>query len=327
MVEARYPTILITGGAGFIGERLATRLISDSYPVVVFDINIPSQILPSSVDFIQADLRDKKKTTDLVRRVKPNIVVHLANRVGARGYLHTFENAIYRDNKAMDETLYAALEESDVNVGLVEHASSSMVYENATTYPYTESQLPFVPWPTNKYGQAKRESEIFPKQSGFPFIITRYHNVYGPDEKPKGQGPGDRHVIPAVIEKVREGLLPLRILGNPFDTRPFTYIDDAVEATIRLLYEGVAANPKVINQDFNIGPRKANDILSLYQLAWNLSGSPQIFDYVTEDIAGTTAHRREMDPTKIHEAIGWEPTIPLEEGLIRVDPLLVNIHA
>ncbi len=313
MTENLRPRVLITGGTGFIGTELAKRLDAESYEVVVFDKKNPTKGFPNSVSFVNGDLRDKTKFTGIINDVKPQSVIHMASNIGARGYLEEHADKIIEDNTAMDDSLFASIEES--NIRLLFNTSSSMVFENATVYPYQESDLPKIAPPTNLYGQTKLRGERLCKLSKIDHVIVRYHNVYGPDEQPKGEGPGNIHVIPAVIEKVKIGTLPLVILGNPEDARPFTYIDDAVEATVRLLFKGLRGSQKVINQDFNIGPAQTTKIHELYKLAWNLFGDTQPFDFISQEISGSTAHRREMNPKKINSATGWYPNVNLEEGL------------
>lgn len=194
-----------------------------------------------------------------------------------------------------------------------------MVFQHATHYPYKEEDLPKVNPPTNIYGLSKLVGEYFCKayqaQYGLPYVIIRYHNIYGPGEDSKGETPGDIHVIPALIEKVLSGQYPLELLGDPAATRPFTYVDDAVEATVRIVEEAVKENPQVLNNDFNIGVREATKILDLAELIWKILGDNRPFKFAAKETKAVTALHREMDPTKIEKIIGWKAHTSLEEGI------------
>jgi len=246
-----------------------------------------------------------------------DLVLHLAADIGSLQYMEDLQADIVTENTAIDTVLYPALVEAEVKT--VIYSSSSMVFQHATSYPYRESDLPTIPPPTNVYGFSKLLGEYFcrsfARQYGLQFVIMRYHNIYGGEEIAKGEGEGYVHVIPALIEKVKSGQYPLEILGNPADTRPFTYIDDAVAATVRLIEETLAHNPHVINQDFNIGPVQAHTILEAAKIIWKEFGDGREFQFVSKDVQADTAKRREMDPTKLHEVIGWEALIGLEEGI------------
>ena len=104
-------------------------------------------------------------------------------------------------------------------------------------------------------------------------------------------------------------------MGGLEATRPFTYIDDAVEATVMVAKEVLLKNQKVMNTDFNIGPAKATKILDLAQKTWELLGDGRPFKYVVEDTNAVSAKKRELDPSKIRSVIGWETKVSLEDGI------------
>ena len=124
-----------------------------------------------------------------------------------------------------------------------------MVFQHAPQFPYTEEDLTKINPPTNIYGASKLVGEYFCRafnaQFGLPYVIVRYHNIYGPGESAKGEEPGDIHVIPALIEKVVSGHYPIELLGDPEATRPFTYVDDAVKATFMIIESALKNDEKV----------------------------------------------------------------------------------
>jgi len=310
--------IAITGGCGLVGSRVAKALAEEGFPVVVLDKANPKErgvVFSNTVVFRQVDLRDREKTREAIRG--SGTVLHFAANIGALSYMHDHQAEIIADHSATDASLYPALVAEGVSA--VIYSSSSMVYERATRYPYTEEDLADIPPPKNIYGFSKLAGEYFCKsfsvQYGLPYTIVRYHNIYGPGEYSKGVSPGDIHVIPAIIEKVLSGQYPLRLLGGADATRPFTYIDDAVEATVMVVKEVLLKNKKVMNTDFNIGPTKAIKILDMAEKIWELLGDGRPFKYEVEDSKAASAIRREMDPSKIKSILGWEAKVSLHEGI------------
>lgn len=310
--------ILVTGGTGYVGRRVTLELKKRGHEVRVADKAEPKKQdveFPKDVELQIGDLRDSAFTRKALKGVE--IVVHLAANIGSLTYMQNHQAEILQENSAIDATLYPLLIEEKVKT--IVYSSSSMVFQKSTVYPYTEKDFSKINPPTNVYGLSKLVGEYFCRsyheQFGLDFVIMRYHNIYGPGLDSKGSTPGDIHVIPALVEKVVSGQYPLELLGNPEATRPFTYVDDSVRATAMLVEEALKGNPKVVNEDFNIGPKEATKILDLAELIWKTIGDGRPFKYVVKETKAITADRREMDPTKIEQAIGWKSTVPLVEGI------------
>ncbi|MDP3725649.1 MAG: NAD(P)-dependent oxidoreductase [bacterium] len=312
--------VVITGGCGYVGSRVAQALARLDIPVVILDRVMPKErglILPELVAYKQVDLKDPKKTGEAIRG--SDIVLHLAAHIASLSYMHEHQAEIIADNAAIDASLYPAMLEEGVKA--VMYSSSSMVFQNARKYPYTEEDLKDAPPPTNVYGFSKLAGEYFCRafyaQYDLPYVIIRYHNIYGPGEDSKGSTPGDIHVIPALIEKVLSGQYPLKLLGGEDATRPFTYVDDAVRATVMLVKRVLAGDERVMNTDFNIGPGKATQILDLAKKIWELFGDGRPFRYEVEKTNASTSVRREMNPGKIRSIVGWQEKISLEDGILK----------
>ncbi len=117
-----------------------------------------------------------------------------------------------------------------------------------------------------------------------------------------------------MIEKVLSGQYPLVLLGGEDATRPFMYVDDAINATIIVLKAAIEKNKKVINNDFNIGPKKATKILDLAKMIWELLGDGRPFAYEVQATKADTSKRRELDPERIY-SLGWKESVSLEDGI------------
>lgn len=312
--------VLVTGGTGYVGSRLVFLLEANGYSVVVADKVVPKErgiTFPASVEFRHGDLRNPNFTKEAVKGI--DTIVHLAANIGSLTYMRDHQAEIIQENSAIDATLYPCAVEADIK--MIVYSSSSMVFQQSPKFPYTEKDLALVPPPTNVYGLSKLVGEYFCrayfKQFQLPYVIIRYHNIYGPGEDSKGASPGDIHVVPALLQKVLHGQYPLEILGQANATRPFTYVDDAVMATFMIFKKAFEGDKNVINNDFNIGPKEATKILDLAKTIWQIFGDKRPFKYVVKKTDAVTANKREMNPTKIKKLVGWKPEVPLKEGLLK----------
>ncbi len=310
--------IAITGGAGYVGSQCAAALAPRGYRVVVIDRDeaVSRRTFADSRITVRAgDLRDPAFAAGAIEGAA--LILHCAARIGASTYMRDFQADILADNALIDAALYPAA----VAAGkpAVVYASSSMVFQHAPVFPYREEDLIRTPPPTNVYGFSKLSGEYFCRafgtQYGLPFVIIRYHNIYGPREQGKGEGAGNIHVVPALIGKVLSGQYPIELLSAG-GTRPFTYIDDAVEATCMVVERALAGDAQVLGEDFNIGPGEATSIVDLAAMIWEQCGDSRPFRYtVDSDLGHLTAVRREMNPEKIERIIGWKPKVDLKTGI------------
>ncbi|KKQ74306.1 MAG: NAD-dependent epimerase/dehydratase [Candidatus Woesebacteria bacterium GW2011_GWB1_38_5b] len=304
-----------------MGSRVTERLFDLGYKVSIVDKVEPKErgiIFSKKIKATIGDLRDSKVADKSLKDI--DLVVHLAANIGSLTYMRDHQAEILQENSAIDATLYPAMVKAKIKC--VVYSSSSMVFQKSSVYPYRESDIDKVNFPTNVYGMSKLVGEYFCKsykeQYGLNYVIMRYHNIYGEGEDSKGSTPGDIHVIPALVEKVLKGQYPLELLGNPDATRPFTYIDDAVYATVRLVEGVMRGDRKVINEDFNIGPADATKIIDLAKLIWKVSGDKRSFKFKSVETTAITADRREMNPEKLTASTHWKPKVSLEEGILVV---------
>jgi UDP-glucose 4-epimerase len=312
--------LIVTGGSGYVGSRVVIELCKLGYPVVVVDKAHPKDRgiqFDQSVLIRQGDLRDPSFAKSAL--ADAHTILHLAANIGSLTYMHEHQAEILQENAAIEASVYPAA--LDAGKPCIIYSGSSMAFQGSTVFPYREEDLSKAYLPTNVYGMSKLVGEYFSRayfsQYEMPFVILRYHNIYGPGEDTKGSTPGDIHVLPALIEKVLSGQFPLELLGGEDATRPFTYVDDAVAATVAIVEKAVQRDSKVMNTDFNVGTSEATRIVDAAKLVWELLGDGRQFEYVVKETKAVTAVRREMIAEKLEMAIGWHPTISLREGILK----------
>lgn len=312
--------LIVTGGSGYVGSRVVTKLCKLGYPVVVVDKVHPNERgiqFDETVLIRQGDLRDPSFAKSAL--ADAHTILHLAANIGSLNYMHEHQAEILQENTAIDAAVYPAA--LDAGKPCIIYSGSSMVFQGSTVFPYREEDLSQAHLPTNVYGMSKLMGEYFCRayfsQYQIPYVILRYHNIYGPGEDSKGATPGDIHVLPAFIEKVLSGQYPLELLGGEDATRPFTYVDDAIAATVAIVERAVQRDSKVMNTDFNVGTSEATRIVDAAELVWELLGDGRPFQYTVKETKAVTAVRREMIAEKIERAIGWHPTVSLREGILK----------
>lgn len=220
--------ILITGGAGFIGSNLAKRLVNDGHTVVVLDSLLRGNKLDkdtfSKVHFIKGDVRDQSLVVEASKGC--DIIFHFAAVLGVD---------IVADNpvETMDVEVIGTrnvVEAATINnVKKIMYASTSGIYgHSAIENALTEEVLVD---PRTSYAMAKRYNEIYlashHEEKGLNVISLRFFNVYGSNQD-------TRMVVPRFFEQALNNE-SITVFGTGQQTRDFTYIDDTVEACVRLM--------------------------------------------------------------------------------------------
>lgn len=313
-------TIVVTGGTGYVGSRTAEVLAARGHSVIAVDIVPPEERAISFSKNIIFRHHDLRIPSEAVKGLEgADIVLHLAADIGSMNYMKEHKADIITNNSQIDAAVYPALRVHAIP--WIIYSSSSGVFQHPPQFPYSEKDIADIRPPTNTYFFSKLAGEYFcrafQEEYGVNYTIIRYHNIFGAGEDSKGATPGDIHVIPALLEKVISGQYPLEFIGDEPDkaTRPFVYIDDAVEATVTIIERALAGDTSVKNEDFNIGNDTHYTILKLGEIIWKLYGDGREFKYTVNPTHSDTALRREVDISKIKRVIGWSPKTSLEDGL------------
>ena len=293
---------MVTGGAGFLGVRLCALLRSRG----VTDLVVP--------DLPAVDLTSGPQTAELFAQSKPDIVFHLAARVGGIGANRKHPGTFFRDNMAMGLNV---LEQSrKAGVAKVVIAGTVCAYPKHTPVPFREDDLwNGYPEETNApYGIAKKAllvmAQGYRQEFGSNFVMVFPVNLYGPGDSFDVE---DSHVIPAMVRKLVEAKLSeqpsVTLWGDGSPTREFLYVDDAAAGLLLTAERYNSPEPMNLGAGFEISIRAlAEEIRKAAQyegeLAWDQSkpnGQP----------------RRMLDVSRARERIGFTAHVSLQDGLRR----------
>ncbi len=295
--------VLVTGGAGFIGYHLCSKLSTLTDYVTIYD-NLSSGTMQNVKDvpkarFVKGDILDLKT---LLEQPKQDLIYHLAAQVVV-GY--SMENPLADFETNAKGTLYV-LEKARKDDAKVVFASSAAVYGNPTVFPTPES---YGFHPFSCYGLSKVVGEqycqMYKEQYGLDIVITRFANVYGL----RCHG-----VIHDFLDKLAKNPDKLEMLGTGQNCRDFVHVSDVVEALI-MLGEREDVNGEV----YNLGLGKTTSVLELADLIL------QILNLKSRTKVTTTGVSWQGDVTKIwfditkaQKELGWKPKVTLEESIKEV---------
>ncbi|KJS05651.1 MAG: epimerase [Flavobacteriales bacterium BRH_c54] len=302
-------TILVTGGAGFVGSSLVEGLIKDVNNFVVVVDNLKTgdkNKLPNApkdnLKFIQCDVNNLDEIRSVFHTFSFDYVFHYAALVGVQ---RTLQNPIQvlKDINGIENILKLS---KNTGVKKVIYSSSSEVYGEPVEYPQNEETTPLnsrLPYAIVKnVGEAFLKS--YKQEFDLDFVIYRFFNTYGPKQSKD-----------FVISKFINAALnnnDITIYGDGSQTRTFCYVQNNVEATIK-----AAFSDEHVNQTINIGNDVETSILELAKLIIRLTGSSSKIVHLPPLEEGDMTRRR-PDITKMKQLLGNNNIYTLEEGLVQV---------
>lgn len=317
--------VLVTGVAGFIGSHLAEELIAaghsvvgldcftDYYPRIIKERNLQALLGRKEFCFVEGDLLELE-LGGLLRRgpaacpplghgsgnVEREIdyVFHLAAQPGVRGSWGKSFEVYARNNILATQRLLEAVKEEPVQK--LVYASSSSVYGDAEAFPTGED---VTPRPVSPYGVTKLSAEqlclLYWRNWQVPAVCTRYFTVYGPRQRPDM----------AFHRFVRAGLKgeEIQVYGDGEQTRDFTFVDDAVKATMSAAFGGAPGRV------FNVGGGSRVTLNHVIQVLDHILGRSLRVQHMQAqrgDVRDTSA-----DIRRARRELAYDPSISLEEGL------------
>lgn len=291
--------VTVTGGAGFLGRRVVARLLEAGAEV-------------ATVRSREFDLTGPGAAEAMVATYRPEILIHLAARVGGIGYNQAAPAPLYLDNLLMGTHVIEAARQGGVDKTVLLGTVCS--YPKFTPVPFAEASLwDGYPEETNApYGIAKKahliHAQVNAAQYGQRFAYLIPTNLYGPGDK---FHPEVSHVIPALIRKcvlaVENGDAEIPVWGTGTASREYLYVDDAAEAivTAAATYEG--PDPVNLGNDDEVTIRTTAETIARLvgftgELVWDRSrpdGQP----------------RRRVDASRAQRLFGWRARTSFEDGL------------
>ncbi len=297
--------ILVTGGAGFLGSHLCDRLIEAGHEVVCLDnfftgrkANIVHRLGHPRFELMRWDVVDPFK-------IEVDRIYNLACPASPPHYQF---NPIKTVKTSVMGAINALGLAKRVRARILQ-ASTSEVYGDPAVHPQPESYWGHVN-PVGRracYDEGKRCAETlffdYHRENGVDIRVARIFNTYGPRMLAS-----DGRVVSNFIVQALRGE-PITIYGDGSQTRSFCYVDDLVEGLIRLMEQTGVTGP------VNLGNPEESTMRELADHVLRLTGSTS--DLVFHPLPADDPRQRRPDIALAREALGWQPTVPLDEGLTR----------
>jgi UDP-glucuronate 4-epimerase len=322
-------TAFVTGVAGFVGHATVKRLLNDGWHVVGLD-NLNDYYNPllkqSRLDDIAAhpkaahfsfhklDLANRDAVIDLVLHTKPSVIIHLAAQASVRYGLINQQAYLESNLIGHFSILQAtkALADAGAPISHLLYASSSSVYGANEKVPFEETDD--VSRPVSLYAATKRADEMithaWSHQFALPASGLRFFTVYGPWGRPD--------MVPLMFTHAvkNDKVLPLFNAGDLW--RDFTYIDDIVEAVVRLIPHAPqrSESKPTPHEIYNLGNQDPVQMLNFVKTLAEVMGKEPVLEM--KDWPATEVYRTMADTSKLKAAVGWAPSTPLKDGLTRL---------
>ena len=288
---------VVTGAAGFIGSQLLQTLLERGHDVVGWD---------AFTDYYDPRLKEENASGLPVERIDlvddpidldgADGVFHLAGQPGVKSFGSVFPVYV-RHNILASQRLFEAAAQARVRTVF---ASSSSIYGDAASYPTPEDT---VPRPLSPYGITKLACEhlaqAYRQEFGLDVVTLRYFTIYGPRQRPD-------MAFAAMVTALAEGR-PFELFGDGTQSRTFTFVADAVDATIGAMERGSPG------ATLNVGGGSEVSMLQAIEALGSIAG--RRLEIVRSPRREGDATRTAADTSRIQHEIGWQARTPFEEGL------------
>jgi UDP-glucose 4-epimerase len=306
--KIRGKKILVTGGMGFIGQNLVKCLLNDYQceVIVVDDLSNSHKISFGDYDnrasFHNISVLDSKKFLPLLSRV--NFIFHLACKQISASGTDPFGHLSVNGQSTLEILEYLRYNDLPLFERFI-YTSSCSVYGSSTHLPTNENHPVHI---LSNYAATKLLGEnlslVYNKNYDIPVSVIRYSNVYGYGQSPMNPYCGvlGKFVHNALTQK------PLEIFGDGEQTRDYTFVTDAVDATILS-----AVHPLAYGDVFNVGTSVETSVNKLASIIAQIVPGTKINYTPERDI--DNVRRRAIDIEKIHQKLSWSPKISVNSGI------------
>lgn len=303
-------TILVTGGAGFIGSHMVEALLKDENDVIVFD-NLSTgdrKNIPPKATFIKGDTANKSDVKKLFNSFSFDAVFHIA---GNASIIKSFSTPLLDFKKNFVGTVHVVSECVRTKVPRLLYASSMTIYGHPQNALITETTSPV---PVSYYGISKYAAERFVHATAtrtdltHPFHVTslRMFNVYGPRQSLTNPYQGVMGIFIGNI--LREE--PVTIYGDGKQSRDLIYIDDIVRAWMMCL-----TNPDTFGKVFNLGSGKSITVNEMIDVLVKKVDYKGTYPILTKNARPGEQRHTRADISYIEKIIGWKPDTSLDDGI------------
>ncbi len=305
------PTVLITGGAGFIGSHVAERFLAEGWTVHILDnlITGKRENIPATAIFHELDIRSKEAAS-LVGTLKPQALVHLAAQMDVR---RSVADPVFdaQTNVVGSLNLLEAVRAASPKTRVVFASTGGAIYGDFTSPPNVET---YEKDPESPYAISKLAVELYlayyGRVHGLETVALRFGNVYGPRQDPHGEA----GVVAIFCGRLLEGR-SLTIFGDGTQTRDYVYVADVADATFRASTRPVPAPGRLDVRAYNVGTGVGTSVTRLAELLSRAAGKEPILEHAPhrpgeqqESVLNVTKAARELE---------WRPRVSLEDGLAR----------
>ncbi len=291
-------TIVVTGGAGFIGSHVVEALLARGDEVHVVD-DLSKGVRENVPDAATLHVHDLRKPVEkLVKKTKARAIVHLAAQADVR---------VSVEEPGRDAAINVV---GTVNVlEAARHVGARVVFASTGGAIYGETERPAREddpcLPLSPYGAAKLAGEgylgAFSRLYGTPHLALRFGNVYGPRQDPHGEA----GVVAIFLGRLLDGE-SCRIFGDGSQVRDYVYVGDVTRATL-------AALDSDVDGVLNVGTGRAASVLDLYEICRATADSDA--DPIHEEARPGELERSVLDGERAATALGFRPDTPLEAGV------------
>lgn len=297
---------VVTGGAGFVGSHLCDRLLDEGWEVVCVDSLLTGRTenLSSAIANDRFSLHEADITRGLDIGGPLDWVFHFASPASPRDYLeHPIETLEVGALGSLECLRLAQRKGAGVFL-----ASTSEVYGDPKVHPQPESYWGNVNpiGPRSVYDEGKRFAEAatmaYHRVHGLPVRIIRIFNTYGPRMRRQ-----DGRAVPAFIDQALRGE-PITVHGDGSQTRSLCYVDDLIEGISRVLHTELTG-------PINLGSTEEVSMAQLAELIRSLAGTESRVEFTERPV--DDPEMRRPDPSMARDVLGWEPQVPLRDGLAK----------
>lgn len=302
--------ILVTGAGGFIGHHLVKYLVDKGYWVRGVDLKYPEYELSPAHEFEILDLRRFDNCLIATRAIDE--AYHLAADMGGIGYITAYHAEIARNSAMINLHMLEAARINSFKRLLF--SSSACVYpqylQKSPDVASLKEEDAYPADPEEGYGTEKLFMEemcrYYTEDYGFETRVVRFHNVYGP----LGTYEGGKEKAPAAI--CRKVALTtddgqIEVWGDGEQTRSFMHVDDCVDGIYRIMHSDYSG-------PLNLGTDELVTINQLVDMVAEIAGKRVTKEHDLSKPQGVRG--RNSDNTRLRQVLGWEPAVPLRDGLV-----------